>query len=102
MSSGDRREEKALANEAYEQRLAATWEKVLADEVNKQRCQVMAARENVLADNAYEQCYQESANVLPPPHCPTTYKDTVLSTMGGEPSCEVFSRCTIVLPVKYG
>ncbi len=75
--------EKALADEAYKRRLAATREKVLADKVNKQRRQVTAARENTLANDAYEQRYQESANVLPPPHRPTTYKDVVLSTMGG-------------------
>ncbi len=49
--------EKALANEAYEQCLAAMREKTLANEVNKQRRQVTAARENALTNNAYEQCY---------------------------------------------
>jgi hypothetical protein len=114
-------QEKALADEAYERCLAATWEKALADEVNKrrrqvtaalekaladevnkQRRQVTAARENALANNAYERRYQELANVSPPPHRPTTYKDAVLCTMGGEPSREVFSRCTVVSPVNYG
>jgi hypothetical protein len=84
--------------------------KALADKVNKQRCQVTATREDALADDAFEQRYQESAKraaalaesalaaeqatvstdlalpltaVLPPPHRPTTYKDAVLSTMGG-------------------
>jgi hypothetical protein len=75
--------EKALANEAYERRLAATREKALADEVNKQHCKVTAARENALANDAYERHYQELANVSPPPHRPTMYKDAVLSTMGG-------------------
>ncbi len=75
--------EKALANEAYEQRLAATREKALAYKVNKQRRQVTAAWENALADDAYERRYRESVNVSPPPHRPTTYKDAVLSTMGG-------------------
>jgi hypothetical protein len=75
--------EKALADKAYEQRLAATWEKALADKVNKQRRNVTAARENALADKAYERRFRESANVSPPPHCPTTYKDAVLFTMGG-------------------
>ncbi len=75
--------EKALADEAYEQCLAATRETALANEVNKQRHHVTATRENALADNAYERRYRESANVSPPPHRPTTYKDAVLSTMGG-------------------
>jgi hypothetical protein len=75
--------EKALANEAYKQCLAAMWKKALADKVNKQRRQVTAARENALANNSYERCYQELASVLLPPHRPTTYKDAVLSTMGG-------------------
>ena len=88
----------------------AAREKVLAKEVNKQRRQVTAAQENALANNAYEQRYQELAKrnaalaelvlaveraavstdlalpltaVSPPPHRPTTYKDAVLSTMGG-------------------
>jgi hypothetical protein len=39
--------------------------------------------------------------VSPTPHRPTMYKDAVLATMGGEPSCKVFSHCTIVLPVNY-
>jgi hypothetical protein len=47
-------QEKALADKAYEQRQAAMQEKVLADEVNKQCCQVTAARENALADDAFE------------------------------------------------
>jgi hypothetical protein len=103
-------QEKALADEAYEQRRAATQEKALADEVNKPRRQVTAARENALVDDAFEQHYRESAKraaalaesalaveratvltdlalpptaVSPPPHRPTTYKDAVLSTMGG-------------------
>ncbi len=59
--------EKALADEAYERRLAAMREKALADEVNKQRRQVTAAWENALANDAYERRYQESANMLPPP-----------------------------------
>ncbi len=75
--------EKALADEANERRRAATRKKALADEVNKRRRHVTAVRENALADNAYEQRYRESANVSPPPHHPTTYKDVVLSTMGG-------------------
>jgi hypothetical protein len=102
--------EKGLADEASEQRWAAMQEKVLANEVNKQRCRVMAVQENALADNAYEQHYRELAKdaavlaelalameqaavsmnlalsqtaMLPPPHRPTTYKDAVLSTMGG-------------------
>jgi hypothetical protein len=107
----------------------AAREKVLAKEVNKQRRQVTAAQENALANNAYEQRYQELAKrnaelaesvlaaewaalstdlalpltaVLPTPHCPITYKDAVLSTQGGEPLQEVFSRCTVVSPVNYG
>ncbi len=103
-------QEKALANEAYERRQVATQEKALADEVNKRRRQVTAARENALADDAFEQRYRELAKctaalaesalaaeqaavsmdlalpptaVLPPPHCHTRYKDAVLSTMGG-------------------
>ncbi len=85
--------EKALANEANEQRWASMQEKALAKEVNKQRCQVTAVRENALANNTFEQRYQESAKstdlalpptaVLPPPHPPTTYKDAVPSSMGG-------------------
>ncbi len=82
----------------------------MADKVNKQRRQVTAAWENALANEAYERRNQESAKhdatsaesvltaeqatvsmdlalpltaVLPPPHRPTTYKDAVLSTMGG-------------------
>jgi hypothetical protein len=50
-----------LANKAYERGWAARQEKALADKVNKQRRQVTAAWENALADNAFEQCYQESA-----------------------------------------
>ncbi len=103
-------QEKALADEAYERRRAATQEKALADEVNKQSCQVTATWKNALANDAFEQRYQELAKrtaalaesalapeqaavltdlalpptaVSPPPHRPTTYKDTVLSTMGG-------------------
>jgi hypothetical protein len=102
--------EKALADEANERRWVATQEKALADEVNKQCRQVTAAWENALAQDAYEQCYQELTKgaaalaesalaaeqaavladfalpptaVSPPPHRPTTYKDVVLSTMGG-------------------
>ncbi len=54
-------QEKALADEAYERCRAATQEKALADEVNKQRRQVTAMQENALADDAFEQRYQESA-----------------------------------------
>ncbi len=89
-----------MADEAYQRRRAATQEKALADEVNKQLRQVMAARENVLANDAFERHYRESAKctaasaelalaaeraaastdsalpptaVSPPPHHPTTY-----------------------------
>jgi hypothetical protein len=116
-------QEKALANEAYEQRWVATQEKALANEVNKQCCQVTAARENVLADDAFEGRYRKSAKraaasaesalaaeraavstdmalpptaVLPPPHCPTTYKDTILSTMGGS----LRAKSLIVAPLS--
>jgi hypothetical protein len=116
-------QEKGLADEAYEQRRAATQEKALADEVNKQCCQVTAARENALADDAFEQCYLESAKraaalaesalaaeqatvstdlalpptaVLPPPHCPTMYKDAVLLTMGGS----LCAKSLVVAPLS--
>jgi hypothetical protein len=58
--------EKALADKANKQSWAATRKKALADEVNKQCRHVTAVRENALADNAYEQRYQESANESPP------------------------------------
>jgi hypothetical protein len=101
----------------------ATWEKALADEVNKQRCQVTAVQENALANDAYEQHYQELAKcnaasaelvlaaeqaalstdlalpltaVTPPPHCPTTYKDAVLSTMGGS----LCAKSLVVAPLS--
>ncbi len=54
-------QEKALADKAYKQHQAATQEKALADEVNKQCHQVTAARENALADDAFEQRCRESA-----------------------------------------
>jgi hypothetical protein len=53
--------EKPLANEANEQRWAATWETALADEANKQHCHVTAMQEDVLANVAGEQHCQESA-----------------------------------------
>jgi hypothetical protein len=54
-------QEKALVDKAYEQRWTATQEKALADKVNKQHCQVTAARENALADDVFERHYRESA-----------------------------------------
>ncbi len=85
--------EKTLAGEGNKQRRAAMQEKALANKVNKRRHQVTATQENALANDAFEQRYQESAKstdlalppmaVSPPPHRPTTYKDTVLSSMGG-------------------
>jgi hypothetical protein len=89
--------EKALADKAYKRRLAATWEKALANEVNKRRCQMTAARENALADDGYEQRYRESANVSPPPHRSTTYKDAVLSTMGGS----LCAKSLVVAPLSH-
>jgi hypothetical protein len=116
-------QEKGLADEAYERRRAATQEKALADKVNKQRRQVTAARENALANDAFEQHYQESAKcaaalaesalaaeraavstnlalpptaMLPPPHRPTTYKDAVLSTMGGS----LHAKSLVVAPLS--
>jgi hypothetical protein len=47
-------QEKALANEFYKRRWVATQEKALANEVNKGRRQVMATRENALANDAFE------------------------------------------------
>ncbi len=116
-------QEKALADEAYEQCRAATWEKALANEVNKQRHQVTATRENALANDAYEHCYRELAKcnaalaelvlaaeraavstdsvlplmaMSPPPHHPTTYKDAVLSTMGGS----IRAKSLVIAPVS--
>ncbi len=54
-------QEKALANKAYKQRWAATQEKILPGKVNKQCHQVTATQENALANNAFERRYQESA-----------------------------------------
>jgi hypothetical protein len=116
-------QEKALADKANKQPWAATQEKALADEVNMQRRQVTAARENALTNDAFEQRYQElpkraaaSAEselaaeqaavstdsalpptaMLPPPHRPTTYKDMVLSTMGGS----LCAKSLIVAPLS--
>jgi hypothetical protein len=88
--------EKALADEANERSRAATRKKALADKVNKQRRHVMAVRENALADSAYEQRYQELANVSPPPHRPTTYNDAVLSTMGGS----LHAKSLVIAPLS--
>jgi hypothetical protein len=51
--------EKALANDANEQRRAAAHEKVLADEANERRR--AAARDKALANKANEQHCHESA-----------------------------------------
>jgi hypothetical protein len=101
--------EKALADKANKQHRAATQEKALANKVNKQRCQVTAARENALADDAFEQRYQELAKsmdlalppmaVLPPPHHPTTYKDAVLSSMGGSSQATSLILAPVALPL---
>ena len=81
----------------------------MADEVNKQRCQVTAAQENTLADDAFEQGYQELAKstdlalpptaVLPPPHHPTKYKDAVLSSMGGSSQATSLTLALAALPL---
>jgi hypothetical protein len=89
--------EKALADEANDQRQAAAQDKALANEANKQHRQVTAARENALADDAYERYYRESANVFPPPHRPTSYKDAVLSTMGGS----LRAKSLVVAPLSH-
>ncbi len=106
--------EKALADEANKQRQAATQEKALADEVNKLRCQVTTAPGNVLADDAFEQRYQESAKstdlalplaaVLPPPHLPTMYKGAVLSSMGGSSQATslILAPVALALPAVDG
>ncbi len=45
-------QEKALADEANEQRRAAAWEKALANEANKRRCHELAERTTTLATKA--------------------------------------------------
>ncbi len=101
-------QEKALADKANKQHQEATQEKALANKVNKQCRQVMAAWENALADNAFERHYQESAKstdlalpltaVLLPPHHPTTYKDTVLSSMRGSSQATSLTLAPAALP----
>jgi hypothetical protein len=88
--------EKVLADEANKQRWAAALEKALANDANEQR--QAAVQEKVLADEANKQhqaagrdkALADEANerapptaVSPPPHHPTMCKDAVLSTMGG-------------------
>jgi hypothetical protein len=106
--------EKALADKANKQRWAAMQEKALAGQVNKQRCQVTATQENALADDAFEQLYRELAkstdlalpltSVSPSPHRPTTYKDAVLSSMGGSSQATslILALAALTLPVVDG